>query len=149
MRYDQLDWWGQRNEDVDASAKSFLHKCTTGPLPNRKVYTQPTLHLEEWALSIDDSKLTSITRSGLYTSLYGVRTLEYWAKKDNLPMDPTRILWEESRLARKSMSRAQCRLDTKLLCYQCGLAQTLFNRRHQDTHHCPVCEAPGEDRDHF
>ena len=47
------------------------------------------------------------------------------------------------------MSRAQCRIDTKLLCNQCGLAQTLFNRRHRDTHHCPVCEAPGEDQDHL
>ena len=47
VRYDQLDWWGQRNEDVDASAKSFLHKCTTGPVANRKVYIQPTLYLEK------------------------------------------------------------------------------------------------------
>ena len=47
------------------------------------------------------------------------------------------------------MSRAQRRIDTKLLCNQCGLAQTLFNRRHQDTHHCPVCESPGEDQDHL
>ena len=106
VRYDQLDWWGQRNEDVDASAKSFLHKCTTGPVANRKVYTQPTLHLETRPLSIDGSKLTSITSNSLYISLYGGRTLEYWAKKDNLPRDPTRILWEESRLARKTMSRA-------------------------------------------
>ena len=47
------------------------------------------------------------------------------------------------------MTRALCRIDTKLLCNQCGLAQTLFNRRHQDTHHCPVYETPGEDRDHL
>ena len=47
------------------------------------------------------------------------------------------------------MTRAQQRLDTKLLCNQCGLAQTLFNRRYQYTHNCPVCDAPGEDRDHL
>ena len=110
-------------------ARYRIEKCTLN---------QP--FLEKWSLSIDGSKLTSTTRSRLYTSLYGVRTLEYWAKKDNLPMEPTRILWEESRLARKSMSRAQRRIDTKLLCNQCGLAQTLFNRRHKDTHHCPVCD---------
>ena len=58
-------------------------------------------------------------------------------------------MWEESRLARKQMSRAQRRLDTKLLCNQCGLAKTLFNRKYQDTHNCPVCNAPCEDRDHL
>ena len=100
-------------------------------------------------LTLDDSKLTSITRNGLYISLYGGCTLEYWAKKDNLPIDPTRILWEESRLARKKTTRAQHRIDTKILCNQCGLAQTLFNRRHQDTHNCPVCDVPGEDWDHL
>ena len=26
VRYDQLDWWEQRNEDVDQAAKNFLHK---------------------------------------------------------------------------------------------------------------------------
>ena len=25
VRYDQLDWWGQRNKDVDATTKRFLH----------------------------------------------------------------------------------------------------------------------------
>lgn len=47
IRYDQLDWWGQRNEDVDTSAKSFLHHCTTVPVATRQVYAQPTLYLEK------------------------------------------------------------------------------------------------------
>ena len=71
------------------------------------------------------------------------------AAKDNIPTDPARILLEESRLARKQMSRAQRRLDTKLLCNQCGLAKTLFNKRYQDNHNCPVCDVPYEDRDNF
>ena len=47
------------------------------------------------------------------------------------------------------MTRAQQWLGTKLLCNQCGLAQTLFNQRYQDTHNYPVCDAPGEDQDHL
>ena len=149
MRYDQLDWWGKRNEDVDQAGKNFLHECTTGPVSTRRSYVRPTLHLEKWALKLQGSKLTSITRDCLYIILYDCCTLEYWAEKDNLPTDPTRILWKESRLARKKMSRAQQCLDTKLLCNQCGLAKTLFNRRYQDTHNCPVYDAPCEDRDHL
>ena len=66
-----------------------------------------------------------------------------------MPTDPARILWEESCLARKKISMAQRRLDTKLLSNQYRLAETLFNRRYQDTHNCPVCDAPYDDRDHL
>ena len=47
------------------------------------------------------------------------------------------------------MSRAQRRLDIKLLSNQCGLAKTLFQRKYQDTHSCPLCSTPFEDRDHL
>ena len=77
VRYDQLDWWGKRNEDVDQAAKKFLHECTTGPVSTRRSYVQPTLHLEKWALTLHGSKLTSITRECLYTNLSGCRTLAY------------------------------------------------------------------------
>ena len=46
----------------------------------------------------------------------------------------------------KRVSRAQQRIDTKLLCNQCGFAKTIFNRKQQDTHTCPVCNGPKEDR---
>ena len=82
VRYNQLDWWGQRNKDIDEAAKRFLHQCTTGPVSTRRSYIQPTLYLEKWALTLDGSKLTSITHNSLYISLYGGRTLEYWAKKE-------------------------------------------------------------------
>ena len=85
----------------------------------------------------------------MYTNLYGCWTLVYWAKKDNISTNLSRILWEESRLARKKISRAQQPLDTKLLSNQCGLAQILFRRKYQDTHSCPVCSVPFEDRDHL
>ena len=31
VAYNQLDWWGQRNQDVDGMAKDFLFFCTEGP----------------------------------------------------------------------------------------------------------------------
>ena len=130
-------------------AKKFLYECTTGPVTTRRSYVQPTLYLEKWALTLQGSKLTSITCEWLYTNLCGCHTLAYWAQKDNIPTDPARILWEESRLARKKMSKTQQRLDTKLLSNQCELSKTLFNYRYQDTHICPVCDAPYENRDHL
>ena len=104
--YNQLDWWGQRNEDVDAMAKEFLFSCTEDRIANRKHHRQPTLHLEKWALAMNGIKFTSICIDLLYINLYGSRTLAYWNKKDNTPNDPKRILWEESRLAMKQLSRA-------------------------------------------
>ena len=86
VRYDQLDWWGQRNEDVDQAAKKFLHDCTIGPLSTRRSHVLPQLHLEKWALTLHKSKLTSITCDWLYTNLYVCRTLAYWAKKKKMAL---------------------------------------------------------------
>ena len=107
------------------------------------------LHLEKWALGRDSTKFTSIYRESLYMNLYGSRTLAYWAKKDHIPTDPKRILGEESRLAMKRTSRAQRRIDIKILCNSCGFEKIKFDRREQDTHLCPVCQEPREDRNHL
>ena len=79
--YAELDWWGQRNEDVDECAKSFLRTCTSGDGATRKSHVQPTLYLEKWVLSRDGTKFTSIGRESLYTNLCGSCTLAYWAKR--------------------------------------------------------------------
>ena len=49
----------------------------------------------------------------------------------------------------KRLSRAQRRIDTKLLYDQYGFEKTKFDRRYQDTHNCPVCSEPKEDRNHI
>ena len=107
------------------------------------------LHLEKWALAQVGTKFTSIYRNTLYNNLYGSRTLAYLANKNDTPKDPNRILWEESLQAMKRVSQAHREIDTKLLSNGCGFAKTIFDRRQQDTHTCPVCEAPREDRNHM
>lgn len=57
VAYNQLDWWGKRNKDVDEMAKDFLHTCTEGSVANRKSHTQPILHIEKWALARDGTKI--------------------------------------------------------------------------------------------
>ena len=91
--YDQLDWWRQRNKDVDKAAKGFLHKYTVESLADQKTHVQPILHLEKWVLARDGTKFVSIYRELLYINLYGSRTLAYWAKRDKTPKDPKHILW--------------------------------------------------------
>ena len=49
----------------------------------------------------------------------------------------------------KRVTRAQRRIDTNLLCNQCGFAKTIFDRRQEETHTCPVCSGPKEDRNHI
>ena len=123
VEYNQLDWWGKRNKDVDKMPKAFLHTCTAGSLANQKAHIQPLLHLEKWALARDGTKFTSICRDTLYTNLYGSHTLAYWTDKDDTPKDPTCILWEESLQALKRTSRAHRRIDTKLLSNGCGFVK--------------------------
>ena len=49
----------------------------------------------------------------------------------------------------KRASRAQRQIDTKLLCNQYGFAKTIFDRKQQDTHTCPVCNGPKKERNHM
>ena len=100
---------------------------------------------QKWALARDGTKFTSVCRDLLYTNLYGSCTLAYWARKDDIPTDSKQILWEESQLPMKRTSRSQRQIDTKTLSNQCGFAQTNFDRKLQDTHTGPVCNAPKED----
>ena len=46
VAYNQLDWWGRRNKDVDKEAKNFLFSFTEGLIADIRHYIQPTLHLE-------------------------------------------------------------------------------------------------------
>ena len=149
VAYNQLDWWGQRNEDVDGMAKDFLFTCTEETQLDRRDYTQPILHLEKRALSRDGTKFTSVCRDSLYTNLYGSRTLAFWVKKDHTLKDLKRINWEDSLSAYKGVSRSQRRIDTKLLCNRCGFENRKFQRREHDFHSCPACGEPNEDRNHM
>ena len=149
VNYNQLDWLENCNEVVDGMAKAFLHTCTASSPTNRKIHIQPISHLKKWTLAQDGTKFTSICRDSLYTNLYGSRTLAYWAKKDNISKDSRRILWEEYQLAMKRTSRAQQQINAKLLSNQCEFAKTIFDRKQQDTHTCPVCNELKEDRTHM
>ena len=70
---------------------------------------------------MDKIKLTHIERNNLYTRIYGRRTLEYWNKKDSVPMDLEQIDWESSRKATRREPKGKRRVDIKFLCGQCGL----------------------------
>ena len=98
---------------------------------------------------MDKSKLTHIERKNLYTKIYGRRTLEYWNKKDSVPMDLEQIDWELSRQPSRKEPKGRRRVDIKLLCKQCRLNKVLFHRQKQDNHRCPLCDGDREDRDHL
>ena len=49
----------------------------------------------------------------------------------------------------KRTSRAQRRIDTKVLCNSRGFEKTKFDRQEQDIHTCPICNKPKEDRNHM
>ena len=57
VAYNQLDWWGKCNKDIDLMAKDFLHKCTEGSAVNKRSHIQPTLHLENGHLHRRDQNL--------------------------------------------------------------------------------------------
>ena len=107
LRYDQLDWRAKRNEDVDQATKWLMIESTACQIHQRQIHRQPKIHLEKLSLSMNRSKFQCISQDRLYAELYGPKTLQFWYKKDNVPLDLLQILWEESRLARKRMALGQ------------------------------------------
>ena len=145
--YNNLDWWGTMNNKMDERAKMFMSVCTT--IVPVRVRLQPTLYLEKWSLSLDGTKLTCVDQNRLYESLHGNITLKYWYKKYNVSWNPEDIMWEKSWLARRRSTMGLCQLDSELLCNQCCLAKTLYNRQYKDTQNYPVCNSECEDRYHL
>ena len=98
LRNDQLDWWAKQDKGVDQAEKTFMAKSTTCQTRRRQIHRQPKLYLEKWSLSINGPKFQFISRDRLYIELYDTTTVQFWHEKDNVPLDPSQILWEESRL---------------------------------------------------
>jgi len=96
-KYVALDCWAQMNIKMDTLAKEFLADCTTMHPPRAHKYQK--LLYEKWTLEIRGVKQSSITRYGLYVTLFGPRTLPFWNKRDKLSKNPEDICWEENKLA--------------------------------------------------
>lgn len=79
-------------------AKEFIHQYTL-VLPLCK-HVQLLIFHKKWPLSLNRTKLPSITWDILYISLYGTRILKYLAEIDKNPLNPETVLWEKSWLAR-------------------------------------------------
>ena len=105
---------------------------------------------EKWALEIRGVKQSSITRDGLYVTLFGRRTLAFWNKRDKLSKNPEDVIcWEESKLAIRRLPSGLRRWRGKFPTNCSGFALTLQTWKYQDSSACPLCEAPEEDRDHL
>jgi hypothetical protein len=148
MAHYNVDRWGLMNYKMDLAAKQYMVDVTTHP-ENQAKHRINKLKYKKWSVSLNRSKLSTVTRDNLYAGLFGPRTLKYWQDKDDIPTDQTKILWEESRLARKRMPFGSRRIDAKVLSNACGFALTLKKPPHQDSSACPLCKQPGEDRDHL
>ena len=146
-KYVALDWWARMNIKMDTLAKDFLADCTTMH-PPREHKPQQLLY-EKWALEIRGVKQSSITRDGLYVTIFGQRTLAFWNKRDKLSSNPEDICWEESKLAIRRLPFGLRRWRGKFLTNCSGFALTLQTWKYQDSSACPLCDAPEEDRDHL
>jgi hypothetical protein len=133
---------------MDLAAKQYMEDVTIYP-GRQKKHRINRLKYKKWYVSLNGNKPYTVTRDNLYTGLFGPRTLKYWQDKDNVPSDPEEVMWEESRLAKKRMPIGSRQIDAKVLSNCCGFALTLQKRQHQDSSACPLCEQPGEDRDHL
>ena len=111
------------NIKMDTLTNDVLADYTTIH-PPREHKRQQLLH-EKWALEIRGVKQSSITRYGLYVTLFGPRTLAFWKKRDKLSKNPEDICWDESKLAIRRLPFGLRRWQVKFLTNCSGFALTL------------------------
>jgi hypothetical protein len=148
MAYYNLDWWGLMKYKIDLAVKQYMEDVTIHPGRQKKNRIN-RLRYKKLSVSLNWKKLSTVTQDNIYAGLFGPRTLKYWQDKDKMSTDPGEVMWEESRLAQKRMPFVSRRINAKVLSNCCGFSLTLQKRQHQDSSACPLCEQPGEDRDHL
>merc|ERR1712023_332767 len=142
--YHKLDWWGQRNVDMDTRAKEFAQTCRSRNHP----YVSPQLLYEKWAYKIDGVKQTSFSIDSIYAQVYGSKLQDYWIRKDDLPPPQTPIMWEEAQIAYRRLPLGLRRFRVKFLSQHCGIGIRLQLRGDRQSSACLLCDEQFEDRDH-
>ena len=85
----------------------------------------------------------------LYNTVFGPKTCNYWKRRDNVPIDPSCILWKEVSLAFHRMPVGLRQFLVKFLSSQCGLGATLQKWRYCESSLRLLCESACDTRDHI
>ena len=95
-----IDWWGKQNDKVDTLAKFYLRQCQASKQPNVPV----RLWYEQWAIYVDQVKMSTFDKTTMYTYLRKDRMLKYWREHSDFPVYRLEeIDWEPCRLAVKQV----------------------------------------------
>lgn len=92
---------------------SYLTTTSSGEMVYCKRWIQTHQHLQELPIHKPTVWI-------MYTSIL------IWSKNDRIPINPKKILCEESRLTIKRITHDPCFIDIKLLSDQYGLAKVIF-----------------------
>ena len=96
----KMDWWAQRNFDVDLAAKSYLKVCRKTKRPFNSIQ----LKYEHWVVYCKDVKQSNIFPEKLYDQIFHAKTTNYWNSHHCIPVpSQCNIHREANHLARKKL----------------------------------------------
>ena len=135
--YEQLDWWGQRNVDMDLLAKSLMFARRKKGIKN--VGYGISSH-ELFGVIINRTKITGGFINAIHDTIQGLKIMEYWNKQERFPASQNmNIDWDVIKLARNALPFDRKIWMTKHVSGFCGTGEKmkLWQFRKDDV--CPLC----------
>lgn len=141
--YAALDWWGQRNCDMDTRAKRHwrrTHKQPPSPI---------ILPSEHYAVLLAGDKLANFDKLEVHERTNAKPIREYWQKKHNWTDEIfDDINWPAAKQARKELPMGQRRWHSKFATSHCATGRMMKRRKQWAHDRCPRCGATDEDTKH-
>ena len=133
-----MNWWAERNADVDERVKKFALQCHHFSKPQTPIHL---LH-EHWSLSINGTKNASIAKNDMHESILSPRTLHYWKNHHNAPIsDINHIEWDSGAAAIRRLTPSKRRWAAKFATGFIGNNHMRTKRGEIVSPTCPLCNS--------
>ena len=144
IQYEDLDRWGQLNEDMDARAKSL--RIMIEQQEDRPI--QHEVFGEHWSLWDEDIKICKDPIGYITAKVEGVPCIAYWEKRGKFGSGvSSQIDWLATAKLMQELPGNRARWLTKHCADQCGTGKQMVRYQRRLSATCPMCPAD-EDASH-
>ena len=146
VTYSQLDWWAQRNSDVDEIAKQFALQCYHASTPQTPI----RLFHETWSMTTNNVKESSISKNSMYEAIVQSKIIRYWETHHDTPINKvSEVDWESGSKAIKRLPLSKQRWAAKFASGSIGNNHMRAKRGEIVSPQCQLCNASIEKSSHI
>ena len=135
--YEHLDWWGQRNVDMDLIAKYLMFSRRKDGIKNKGYGI--SVH-EIVGVVINGIKITGGYINAIHDIIQGKKLLDYWNDRGRFPASQNKLIdWDIVKLARNILPFDRKIWMTKQVSSFCGTGTKMKLWQFRESDVCPLC----------